>query len=88
MPISQERYFATEERVFRSLRTADFEPRLVFDIGSSVGEWSRVMGAVFPKAQFFLFEPLFGLNPRYEERSLEAIEMTPSTRQFKITLAD
>jgi FkbM family methyltransferase len=82
------RYFATEEAIFRALRAAGFEPKLVFDIGSSLAEWSRVMGAVFPKAQFFLFEPLVGQKPLYEEGSLEAIEMMPSSRLFKIAFAD
>jgi FkbM family methyltransferase len=82
------RYFAADENLFRSLCAAGFEPRLVFDIGSSVAEWSRVMGSFFPNAQFLLFEPLIGLKPLYEEGSLEAVAMMPSTRLVRIALAD
>jgi FkbM family methyltransferase len=39
------------------MRSLDFCPRVVFDAGAFVGDWSRAFQQVFPEAQSFLIEP-------------------------------
>lgn len=45
-----------EARLLR--RLAAFEPRVVFDVGANVGDWSRLALDTFPAARVFAFEPM------------------------------
>jgi hypothetical protein len=56
-------YAADEVRIFSLLRdTAGFDPKVIFDIGASNGEWSRIISEVFPNAVYHLFEPLAAIR--------------------------
>jgi FkbM family methyltransferase len=60
--------FASYEcRVFSLLSKAGFVPQTIFDIGAANGTWSTFVSAVFPDAQFEMFEPLAGLIPAYQK---------------------
>ena len=45
--------FAPHERVLRRL---DFEPKVIYDIGSCVLHWTRTAKKVFPDAKYVLFD--------------------------------
>lgn len=45
-------------RCLRGLAARGFSPRHVIDVGASHGPWTRTAAAVWPEANFTLFEPL------------------------------
>jgi FkbM family methyltransferase len=45
------------------MRSLGFSPRVAFDAGAYVGDWSRAFQRVFPDAQSFLMEPNPTLRP-------------------------
>jgi FkbM family methyltransferase len=60
--------FASDEcRVFSLLSKAGFAPQTIFDLGAANGTWSAFVSAVFPDAQFEMFEPLAELIPAYRK---------------------
>lgn len=44
-----------ELRLLRKL--APFQPRVVFDVGANIGEWSQIATRLFPSAKLYAFEP-------------------------------
>jgi len=59
--------FLDAQNIFGALRKAGFEPRVVYDVGSAGGQWSRRLTQIFPAANFYLFEPLVDSKPHYQE---------------------
>jgi FkbM family methyltransferase len=47
------------------LRRRGWRPRCIFDVGASNGAWTTVVSALYPLAEYHLFEPL-AANPGYE----------------------
>jgi FkbM family methyltransferase len=45
----------------------EINPKVIFDIGSSVLHWSRPAREIWPNAQFFLFEAMEDVGPYYHE---------------------
>ncbi|MCU0718066.1 MAG: FkbM family methyltransferase [Pirellula sp.] len=43
---------------FAHLKRLGFNPKSIFDVGASNGEWSLELSQVLPDSSFFLFEPL------------------------------
>jgi FkbM family methyltransferase len=49
--------FALDHRRLATLRSYDFAPTHVLDIGASNGVWSGTCSMIFPEAEYFLVEP-------------------------------
>lgn len=49
------------------LKTNNFTPKLIIDIGANHGTWSRVWKNAFPKSKFILVEPQNWLKPSFED---------------------
>jgi FkbM family methyltransferase len=47
------------------LKWLGFQPRCIYDIGSSNSVWSTLANKVFPGAEMQLFEPLAGISDKY-----------------------
>lgn len=45
----------------------EISPKIIYDIGSSVLHWSRPARALWPEANFVLFEAIEDIDPLYEE---------------------
>ena len=52
------------------LRRLGFSPRVIFDCGAYVGNWTRQTSQIFPNAQFLLIEP----NPLILEQTRQTIQ--------------
>jgi FkbM family methyltransferase len=48
--------FATNGEAYLVETLSRFTPRIVFDVGANVGDWSRIAAAAFPDARVFAFE--------------------------------
>ena len=59
-------YYNEEFRLYRALRRYGLDPKVIFDVGSSHCVWSQDMAKVWPRAHFFLFEPLIDHRPHYK----------------------
>jgi len=58
-------YVVDDIRILSKLKAAGFDPRVVYDIGSSNGFWTEAVARLFPTAEFHLFEPAVDLVPEY-----------------------
>lgn len=68
------------------LRSLNYEFGVFFDIGASIGRWSREAQRVFPEARFELFEPLAGKVAEVDARSVVA--EIPGARLHPVALSD
>ena len=50
--------FAAERAFLGSLQAQGYSAAVVYDIGASTGVWSETILPVFPRADYYLFEPL------------------------------
>jgi FkbM family methyltransferase len=49
---------ATHAGALAHLRASGFSPSTVIDVGAATGSWTRAWAAAFPRARYFLIEPL------------------------------
>jgi|SRR5271166_4540345 len=84
----EKEYYRQDSLIFSRLKALGFEPRAIFDIGSSVAGWSVTIARVFPSAQFHLFEPLVDLKPYYKYCCDWAVGVCPNFSIHKIALGD
>lgn len=79
--------FASHEcRIFGLLSKAGFAPDTVFDVGASNGTWLTLVSAVFPDADFELFEPLAGFVPAYRESLKSQLRDHPKFSLHEVAL--
>jgi FkbM family methyltransferase len=79
-------YYWREINFFRAFKECGFEPKAVFDIGSSDAGWSWELSSVFPEATFDLLEPLIDYKPSYQKGVTGALAERPNLRIHKIAL--
>lgn len=53
--------------IYRKLARAGFTPTVVYDIGAAHACWSSEIVKLFPRATYYLFEPLAQTVPSYRE---------------------
>jgi FkbM family methyltransferase len=80
--------FEAEREFFFALKEAGLRAENVFDVGSSTGGWSCMMSQIFTGARFFLFDPLVGLKPTYEDGTTRTLNALPGSQFFKLALGD
>jgi FkbM family methyltransferase len=81
-------YYWREINFFRAFKDCGFEPKAIFDVGSSHAGWSWAVSSVFPGATFHLFEPLVDYKPSYQKGISGALAERPNLRIHKIALGD
>lgn len=81
-------YFAHEAKLFRAFQEVGFEPRVIFEIGSSNSGWSYEMSTLFPAGRFHLFEPLIDHKDFYRENTARILKARPDFRVHKIAVGD
>jgi FkbM family methyltransferase len=81
-------FFEAERKFFFALKEAGLRAENVFDVGSSTGGWSCMMSQIFAGARFFLFDPLVGLKPTYEDGTTRTLNALPGSQFFKLALGD
>jgi FkbM family methyltransferase len=81
-------FFEAEWKVFSALKQAGLQAQNLFDVGSSTGGWTCMMSQVFTGAKFFLFDPLVGLKPNYDDGTERTLKAVPGSRFFKVALGD
>lgn len=74
--------------LFRSFKETGFEPRAVFDIGSSHSGWSYEVAKIFPEASFHLFEPLLDRKTYYQENTANILQARADFRVHKVAIGD
>jgi FkbM family methyltransferase len=79
-------YYWREINFFRAFKDCGFEPKAIFDIGSSHAGWSWEVSSVFPEAAFHLFEPLVDYKPSYQKGIAGALGERPNLRIHKIAV--
>ena len=79
-------YYWREINFFRAFKDCGFEPKAIFDVGSSDAGWSWEVSSVFPEAAFHLFEPLVDYKPSYQKGITGALAERPNLRIHKIAL--
>ena len=88
MESEQRNWFWRTNALFRAFRGAGFEPRAVFDIGSSHSGWSYDISEIFPSARFHLFEPLIDHKIFYRENTAGVLLARPDFRVHKVAIGD
>jgi FkbM family methyltransferase len=81
-------YYWREINLFRAFKDCGFEPKVIFDVGSSHSGWSRELSYFFPDAAFHLFEPLLDFKPYYQLCTDDALTKRPNLQVHKIALGD
>lgn len=81
-------YYLNERRIFSHLKNAGFNPRAIFDVGSSHAGWSEVVNQVFPDARYYLFEPLVDYKPFFRESCERALAQHPNFSLHKVALGN
>jgi FkbM family methyltransferase len=61
------KYFGDDISGLRGLKKRGFTPSIIFDVGASYGIWSNAVSKVFPRANYYLFEPLVDHLPVYRK---------------------
>ena len=54
-------------RLIKLLKSNNFTPNLIIDIGANHGSWSRLWKEQFPKTKFILVEPQYWLKSSFED---------------------
>ena len=81
-------YYWKECNLFRAFKECGFEPKAIFDVGSSHSGWSWNISSLFPEAAFHLFEPLADYKPNYQKRAAWVLASRPNLRLHKIALGE
>ena len=81
-------WYAAEKRICAAFRRAGFEPKVIFDIGSSHAGWSDAINGVFKDADFHLFEPLVDYKPFYRKGCDWVFSRRPRLVLHKILLGN
>ena len=79
-------YYWREINFFRAFKDCGFEPKAIFDVGSSHAGWSWEVSSIFPQTPFHLFEPLVDYKPPYQKGITGALAERPNLRIHKIAL--
>lgn len=66
------------------MRSLGFAPRVAFDAGAFVGDWSRSFHRVFPDSQLFLMEP----NPALRARVDAVVQSLPDAVSVPVAVGD
>lgn len=61
------RNYTYDHAILRQLRSLGFQPKAIYDVGSSDGIWSAMASRVFPQSRFELFEPLAEVSEDYRK---------------------
>jgi FkbM family methyltransferase len=77
----------------RGLKESGFEPKVIYDIGSCVGHWSRIATKIFPEAVIYCFEPnqdskRLYINLGNEENPDYRFKDIPKSRIFPVPLSN
>jgi FkbM family methyltransferase len=86
MQQSDRPYYWRDMNFFRAFKDCGFEPRAIFDVGSSHAGWSWEVSELFPEAEFHLFEPLVDYKPDYQKGIAGALAERANLRIHKIAL--
>jgi FkbM family methyltransferase len=81
-------WYVAEKRIFMALKRAGFEPKVIFDIGSSHAGWSDAVNGVFEDAEFHLFEPLVDYKPAYRKGCDWVFSRRPKLVLHKVLLGN
>ena len=81
-------HYWREVNFFRAFKDCGFEPKAVFDVGSSHAAWSLHIASIFPEAALHLFEPLFDYKPHYHQDWTLFFLERPNVRLHKIALGN
>src|ERR1700688_1954288 len=81
-------WYSEEKRIFAAFRKAGFEPKVIYDIGSSHSGWSDAINGVFENADFHLFEPLVDHKPSYRKGCDSVFSRCPKFILHKILLGN
>jgi FkbM family methyltransferase len=88
MSQNNRQYYWREINFFRAFKDCGFEPRSIFDIGSSHARWSWQISHLFPEAAFHLSEPLVDYKPDYQKGTTGALADWPNLRIHKIAVGN
>jgi len=81
-------WYTEEKRIFAAIKRAGFEPKVIFDIGSSHAGWSDAINGIFERAEFHLFEPLVDYKPFYRKGCDWVFSRRPKLVLHKILLGN
>lgn len=68
------------------LKSQGFSPEFVLDVGASTGVWSATIARLFPKARYFLVDPLFDRYPADEVKA--HLELIKSAQIIPVAVSD
>jgi FkbM family methyltransferase len=68
----------------RHMRSLGFAPRVAFDAGAFMGEWSRSFHQVFPEAELVVMEP----NPALQPQLSAAVQALPGALVLPVAVGD
>jgi FkbM family methyltransferase len=88
LPEQEREWYSEEKRIFASLKRAGFEPKVIYDIGSSHAGWSDAVNGIFENAEFHLFEPLVDYKPSYRRGWDFVFSRRPALVLHKILLGN
>ena len=54
--------------VLSKLKEENFQPKIIYDVGSCEGNWTEMATTIWPKCEYYLFDANEDLNELYEER--------------------
>ncbi len=54
--------------VLSKLKEENFQPKVIYDIGSCEGNWTEMATTIWPNCEFYLFDANEDLNELYKER--------------------
>jgi FkbM family methyltransferase len=77
-----------ETNLFRKLKSLDYDPTVIYDIGASNGVWSDTMALVLPDSEYHLFEPLAEVIDFYGKDLAERCQRHPRFHLHPIALGD
>jgi FkbM family methyltransferase len=81
-------WFWHATNLFHAFKEAGFEPRAIFDIGSSDSGWSYQIAQIYPAAQFDLFEPLLDHKAFYRDNTVGILRARPDFRIHKVAIGE
>ena len=57
--------------VLSKLKEENFQPKVIYDIGSCEGNWTEMATTIWPNCEFYLFDANEDLNELYKERKYD-----------------
>jgi FkbM family methyltransferase len=82
------KYFGDDISGLSGLKKRGFEPATIFDVGASYGIWSNAVCKLFPKANYYLFEPLVDHLPLYQKYLDVVLSMHPNFQVHKVAVGN